>query len=95
MRGAHRLVGAEPSYSNDSETHALGLRHASRRSRERPVPRYAVRMHLRDMARLGATSPSPMVRGVDMSPGMVAERLHELAEVSALCARLAAARRRD
>jgi hypothetical protein len=51
--------------------------------------------HLREMARLSATSPSPMIRGVDMSPSRIAERIRELADVSELCAQLSAARRRD
>lgn len=48
---------------------------------------------LREMATLSATQASPMQRGVDMSPSALAERLRELADVSELCARLAAARR--
>jgi len=46
------------------------------------------------MAELSAREPSAMVRGVDMSPGAIAARLRDLAELSSLCARLATARPR-
>jgi hypothetical protein len=48
-----------------------------------------VTRRLRAMAEASRTDPSPMVRGVDMAPAAVTARLHELADVSRLCATLA------
>lgn len=47
---------------------------------------------LRRMSELSATEPSPMPRGVDMSPRAVAARLREMAELAELCHKLGAGR---
>lgn len=43
---------------------------------------------LRRMSELSATEPSPMPRGVDMSPRAVTARLREMAELAELCHKL-------
>ena len=50
----------------------------------------AVVERLQTMSTLSASQPSPMPRGVDMSPTAVAARLRDMADVSELCSRLAA-----
>jgi hypothetical protein len=47
---------------------------------------------LRRMSELSATEPSPMPRGVDMSPRAVAARLREMAELAELCHKLGTGR---
>lgn len=47
---------------------------------------------LRRMSELSATEPSPMPRGVDMSPRAVAARLREMAELAELCRKLGTGR---
>lgn len=56
-----------------------------------PTPEQ-VSARLRAMRDLSARAPSPMPRGVDMSPGAVGARLRELAELARLCAQLGAGR---
>jgi hypothetical protein len=50
----------------------------------------SVFQRLRRMSELSATEPSPMPRGVDMSPRAVAARLREMAELAELCHQLGA-----
>lgn len=50
---------------------------------------------LRRMSELSATEPSPMPRGVDMSPRAVAARLREMAELAELCHKLGTGRIRE
>jgi hypothetical protein len=47
---------------------------------------------LRRMSELSATEPSPMPRGVDMSPRAVAARLREMADLAELCHKLGTGR---
>lgn len=52
----------------------------------------AVTQRLRQMADASKRLPSPMQRGVDMSPHAVTRRLRELAELSEACRKLVALR---
>ena len=52
----------------------------------------SVFQRLRRMSQLSATEPSPMPRGVDMSPRAVAARLREMAELAELCHKLGTGR---
>jgi len=47
------------------------------------------------MSDLSAREASPMPRGVDMSPGAVAARLRDMAELSELCWKLGTGRIED
>lgn len=48
----------------------------------------SVFQRLRRMSELSVAEPSPMPRGVDMSPRAVAVRLREMAELAELCHKL-------